>query len=174
MEPPDHGRERSYLPPAPRELPVYFGAEFDSQTDGVALVTRVDQGSPADRAGLRRDDMVISLNGEKVSSANDALSVLASLRAGDRVDVEYSRQARGRAVLSDSRGSAVASRSMENSLIDDRASEGPRYGDYNPRYDSSRYDSSRYDSSRNDSSRNDSSRDRPRTERRGLGIFRRR
>jgi hypothetical protein len=179
MEPPDRERERSYLPQAPRELPVYFGAEFDSQTEGVALVTRVDQGSPADRAGLRRDDMVISLNGEKVSSANDALSILASLRAGDRVDVEYSRQARGRAVLADSRGSALASRSMENGLNEDRIYEGPRYGDYDTRYDSSRYDSSRYDSSRNDSSRSDSSRkdssqDRPRTERRGLGIFRRR
>jgi hypothetical protein len=164
MEPPARERERSYLSNSPRKLPVYFGAEFDSQTDGVALVTRVDQGSPADRAGLRRDDMVLSLNGEKVSSADNALSILASMRAGDRVDIEYSRQARGRAVLADSRSSAVASRSMENDLIEDRTYEGPGYGDYNSRYDSSRYDSSR----------NDSSRDRPRTERRGLGIFRRR
>src|SRR4051812_18066697 len=53
------GPERSYLTRAPRQLPVYFGAEFDAQVEGVALVTRVDQGSPADRAGLHRDDIVM-------------------------------------------------------------------------------------------------------------------
>jgi predicted metalloprotease with PDZ domain len=155
---PEPVRERSYLTRAPRQLPVYFGAEFEPQVEGVALVSRVDQGSPADRAGLRRDDIVTSLNGRKVTSADDALSILVSMRAGDRAEMEYTRQARGRAVLADSRDGALASRSADDRVDIDRTYDATWRADYKSRYDS----------------RDDNSRDRSRPERRGLGIFRRR
>jgi len=82
---------------------AYFGAEFDPQQNDVALITRVEEGSPADRAGLKRDDLVIAINGDRVSSGRDAMQIIESQNSGARIEVEYSRQARTEVVLSGSR-----------------------------------------------------------------------
>src|SRR5262249_8580193 len=95
----DTNRERSYLS-SDRNRGGYLGAEFDPQITDAAIVIRVDQGSPADRAGLKRDDMVMSLNGKKVASGKEANDMVASMKAGDRVEIEFSRHARTEAVLS--------------------------------------------------------------------------
>jgi len=78
---------------------AYFGAEFDQQINDAAIIVRVDQGSPADRAGLQRDDMVIALNGDRVSSPRDAMEIIGSMNAGDHLRIEYTRHGRTEATL---------------------------------------------------------------------------
>jgi C-terminal processing protease CtpA/Prc len=80
---------------------VYFGAEFDPQASDLAVIIRVDEGSPADRAGLQRDDVVLSLNDERVSNGQDAMQVIGSMNPGQRLEVEFSRHARTEVVLGD-------------------------------------------------------------------------
>jgi len=98
-----------------------FGAEFDPQANDIAVIVHVDDGSPADRAGLKRNDVVLAINGERVSSGRDAMEIIRTLKPGDRVDVEYSRNARAEVVLS-------GSRQGDNSVSDTRYYRGDDRG----------------------------------------------
>jgi C-terminal processing protease CtpA/Prc len=126
----DATRERSYIS-SDRNRGAYFGAEFDPQITDAVIVVRVDEGSPADRAGLRRDDVVLSLNGKKVTSGKEANDLIASMKAGDRLEVEYSRHARTEAVLTGGRDREVATRTSEDtsrdSTIENRDSDSRPY-----------------------------------------------
>jgi C-terminal processing protease CtpA/Prc len=82
-----------------RSMRVYFGAEFDRQVRDMAVIVSVDQGSPAARAGLQRNDVIIAINGDRVRSADDALQMIESMKGGDRLDIEFTRHARTEAVL---------------------------------------------------------------------------
>jgi C-terminal processing protease CtpA/Prc len=83
---------------------VYFGAEFDEQSNNGAVIVRVDRGSPADQAGLQRDDVVLALNGDRVNSGRDAMQIIDSMNNGERVEVEFSRHARTDVTLGGSQG----------------------------------------------------------------------
>lgn len=76
-----------------------LGAEFDPQSSDGAVVIRVQKGSPAQRAGLMQNDVVIALNGDQVNSGREAMKIVEGLRAGDRLDIEFTRHARAQAVL---------------------------------------------------------------------------
>jgi len=94
---------------------AYFGAEFDSQSNDAAFIVRVEEGSPADRAGLKRDDVVTAINGDRVSSGHDAEKILGSMNAGQRVEVDYSRQGRAQVTLGGSaRDSKVETTSYQS------------------------------------------------------------
>jgi S1-C subfamily serine protease len=61
-------------------------------SDG-AIISRIDSGSPADKAGLKARDVIVSLDGKKVASNTDVVTKIAGLQAGDSVTVEYYRGA---------------------------------------------------------------------------------
>ena len=61
-----------------------------SMTAGV-LVTRVVEGGPSERMKLRVDDLVLSLGGKRIQSADDLLLFLERLQGGDAVDVRILR-----------------------------------------------------------------------------------
>ncbi|WP_232203520.1 S1C family serine protease [Rubrobacter xylanophilus] len=50
-----------------------------------ALVARVEPGSPADEAGLRRGDIIVALDGTEIRSSGDLYSALRDYRPGDEV-----------------------------------------------------------------------------------------
>jgi S1-C subfamily serine protease len=76
-----------------------FGAEFDSESSNGAVIIRVQPDSPAHRAGLRQNDVVIALNGDRVDSGQDAMQIVGSLASGERLEVEYTRHARTEVIL---------------------------------------------------------------------------
>jgi S1-C subfamily serine protease len=54
-------------------------------------LTGVRSGSPADTAGLKAGDVIISFAGSSIRNLDDLSLALRSTRAGDRVDFVYLR-----------------------------------------------------------------------------------
>lgn len=63
--------------------------------DSGALVRRVDAGSPAERAGLRRGDRVLTLNGTPLSDPDTFWPAFRALRGGDTVRAGVRRTREG-------------------------------------------------------------------------------
>lgn len=64
-----------------------------SEADGLIVVS-VDEGSPAERAGLQPYDVVVSVAGEPVSSNADVNSILFDFESGDSVTIGFLRDGR--------------------------------------------------------------------------------
>lgn len=58
---------------------------------GGAIVSRVEPGSPADRAGLHPGDVVVSYNGKQVPDADHLTSMVADTAPGTKVPIVYYR-----------------------------------------------------------------------------------
>jgi S1-C subfamily serine protease len=56
-----------------------------------ALVSGVEPGSPADKAGLRQGDVLVGLNGQRVTDANALRNQIASTRPESSVSLELLR-----------------------------------------------------------------------------------
>ncbi len=62
------------------------------ETASGVIVGDVDIGSPADRAGLRRGDLIIRANGVEIGDEVDWETTLLSVRVGDRLNLGIVRQ----------------------------------------------------------------------------------
>lgn len=62
-----------------------------SAESGVLLLT-VQQGGPADQAGIQTCDVIVRIQGKYIDTFVDHLGVLNDYRAGVTVDVELIRQ----------------------------------------------------------------------------------
>jgi len=56
-----------------------------------ALVARVEEGTPAERAGIRSGDVVIAVNGRPVSSSRDLRNAIGLMRTGTKVELTILR-----------------------------------------------------------------------------------
>jgi serine protease Do len=63
-----------------------------------ALVSAVQPGSPAERAGVRRGDVIVSLNGAPVSDSNSLRNQVARMQPGTEVTLMISRDNREQAL----------------------------------------------------------------------------
>lgn len=72
---------------------AFFGVEEDSdeKSDEPGLVVEVVRNSAADLAGLRDNDMIISLNGQKTNEWGDLTKFVQNAKKGDVVKVVYER-----------------------------------------------------------------------------------
>lgn len=59
-----------------------------------ALVTEVREGSPAERAGLQADDVIVEFNGRKVSTPEELVDVVTATRPGTEVTITFLRNRR--------------------------------------------------------------------------------
>ncbi|MFO1154880.1 MAG: Do family serine endopeptidase [Rhodospirillales bacterium] len=59
-----------------------------------ALVTQVEGGSPAERAGIRSGDVIVAVDGQPVTSAADLRNRLGLVPLGERVEVDLMRRGR--------------------------------------------------------------------------------
>ena len=62
-------------------------------TDG-ALLGDVQPDSPAERAGLRQGDIVISFNGKRLTDINELRNIVANTKPGEKIGVEVIRDGR--------------------------------------------------------------------------------
>jgi hypothetical protein len=56
-------------------------------TEEGALVNRVEQDSPADRNGIRRGDVIVEVDGQKVGDSGDLIRAVRGLEPGNRVRI---------------------------------------------------------------------------------------
>lgn len=73
-------------PVAPEDAEVYQLPEVSG-----ALVQGVTEGTPADEAGLRPEDVIVAIDGDAVGYSNQLQQLVARKRPGDRVRIAYYR-----------------------------------------------------------------------------------
>ena len=57
-----------------------------------AMITAIEPGSAAEEAGLRVEDIIISVNDEKITNARDLQNAIGLKGSGERVTIEFIRQ----------------------------------------------------------------------------------
>jgi serine protease Do len=67
--------------------------------DQGALVESVSKGSPADKAGVKRMDVIVGIDGKPVKNTSELVDLIASRREGNAVKLEVVRNGRRQAVL---------------------------------------------------------------------------
>ena len=83
-----HGRViRGYLGLVPEDLTNGQRAQIGLDYNRGILISEVYAGGPAERAGLRADDVILSINGEPILQERQALLIAASTKPGDEVEV---------------------------------------------------------------------------------------
>jgi S1-C subfamily serine protease len=70
---------------------AYLGVETGDGTSGGAVVARVVSGGPADKAGLKEGDEIVSVGGKAVPSSEDVASAIVADKPGDVVPVVVER-----------------------------------------------------------------------------------
>lgn len=61
--------------------------------DGV-LISRIVEGGPADKAGLRRGDLILRMDRHPVTSVQEVTDLVKDARVGEEIDVDYLRGSR--------------------------------------------------------------------------------
>lgn len=74
------------------ELAEYYGLE---QRKGV-LVTQVFEGDPADQAGVRQNDIIISINDQPVATGRELSAIIANTPVGEKTKITLVRDGRQR------------------------------------------------------------------------------
>ena len=67
---------------------------LDLTTLDGALVSQVVEDSPAEKAGLKRDDIIISFNGGAIKDASDIRNAVGLVEPGERYTITYLREGR--------------------------------------------------------------------------------
>ncbi len=75
------------LTPLTNQLRGYFGVTKD---EGV-LISSVEKNSPADRAGLKAGDILIAVDGRKVTSSGEVQSMIHDIKAGEQANLTVIR-----------------------------------------------------------------------------------
>ncbi|AHE97170.1 DegQ family serine endoprotease [Thioalkalivibrio paradoxus] len=90
---------RGQLGIAVQDLTPDLAQAFSLQVSSGAVVTRVEPGSPADRAGLRSGDVVLETDGRPVRNATDLRNRIGLLRVGTEVRLRVLRNGREQFVV---------------------------------------------------------------------------
>jgi S1-C subfamily serine protease len=90
--------KRAYLGVVMADVTDQIATQLDLPVEEGALVQTVTSGSPADKAGLqagsssgRGADVIVSVDGKSVTSADDVVQAVSEKQPGDSVEIEYYR-----------------------------------------------------------------------------------
>jgi putative serine protease PepD len=76
---------------------AYLGVSIATAEKGVQL-TQVREGTPASKAGLQSGDVIVRLDGRKVTNASELSQAIDAHRPGDTVSLTYTRNGSTRTV----------------------------------------------------------------------------
>jgi putative serine protease PepD len=77
---------------------AYLGVSVETTAAGAVRIGEVRSGTPAETAGLEVGDTVLSVDGKKITSADELTSVIGSKSPGETVTITYSRDGRTHSV----------------------------------------------------------------------------
>jgi serine protease Do len=83
---------RGWLGLSLQEMTPSLARSLNLKVPKGALVSDVTKGGPAEKAGIRRGDVIVSLDGVAVENANELRNRLAGTRPGKRVDIGLVRK----------------------------------------------------------------------------------
>ena len=87
-----HGKvERGWLGISMRNVDQDLAKKLNFDTPRGAFVRGVSKGSPAEKAGLQRSDIIVEFNGEAIRDINDLMHVVAATEVGKSVEVRVLR-----------------------------------------------------------------------------------
>lgn len=89
---------QGYLGVITQDLEESLRDSYDYRGSSGVLVSQVESGSAADRAGLRRGDIILRFDGKRVDSASDLSDLVRRADPGDRVSITVWRAGRERTV----------------------------------------------------------------------------
>ena len=98
-----------------QDLTPELAQAFGLQRRGGAVVAKVTPGSAAEQAGVRSGDVIVSLDGQAVSSSSDLRNAIGLLRVGTRIELGVLRNGSlriVRAVIADPLASSVSAGTM--------------------------------------------------------------
>ena len=89
-----HGEvKRGRLGAQGQDLTPQLAQAFNLTLSSGVIITQIESGSPADKAGLQVGDVVVEANGRKIRTAGDMHNLVGLLRIGQSIDLELYRQA---------------------------------------------------------------------------------
>ncbi|MCL0091933.1 trypsin-like peptidase domain-containing protein, partial [Dehalococcoidales bacterium] len=74
-----------------RSIDQYLIFRYDLPVDKGAFITYVASGSPADKAGIKPGDVIVSLNGNEITSAEDLIRAIHSSQIDQKVEITFWR-----------------------------------------------------------------------------------
>jgi len=93
----EHGDvQRGRIGIAIQDVTPALAQALELGTDSGALVTQVEPGSPAEKAGLEAGDVIVEINGKPIDSSSDLRNEIGLVRAGEPVDVTSVRNGQRR------------------------------------------------------------------------------
>lgn len=84
------GPSRTTASPSPAQ-PAWLGVQMGVLPAGAVVLTGVDSGGPAARAGLHTGDVITQIEGRPVAAPVDVTEAVAALRVGDTVEIQALR-----------------------------------------------------------------------------------
>lgn len=85
------GGKRAFLGVSLIELTPELREHYGAQKDSGVLVGAIEKDGPAEKAGLRVGDLVLSVDGQSVDSSGDVRRALREKKSGDNVRLEVLR-----------------------------------------------------------------------------------
>lgn len=89
---------------------TFLGVSTEKSEDGVRI-TDITEGSPAEKAGLKEDDIITKLGDTKISSSEQLYEVVTKMKKGDEVKVHFKREKKDKtvkAILGEKKESAMS------------------------------------------------------------------
>jgi serine protease DegQ len=83
---------RGWIGVEPNELTEELARTFGTQRNDGVIITGVLQGGPADSAGIRPGDVIVSMSGKTIESVPHLLNVVASIKPGETVRTVVERK----------------------------------------------------------------------------------
>ncbi|HWU67546.1 MAG TPA: DegQ family serine endoprotease [Stenotrophobium sp.] len=93
----DHGSvERGHIGITGQDLTPDLAKAFGLSDTHGALVSRVLPKSPADKAGIEAEDVILAANGKPIESFSQLRTIVGLMRVGDKVDLKILRKGKTR------------------------------------------------------------------------------